>query len=66
MFEWAIQQDAVNDLRVDIANWDEVEHVRLLLVQQDVERIRWLVSSFMRTRLAKVCSLPPSERTTRE
>ena len=49
-----MQQEAVNELRTEIANWDEVEHLRLLLVQQDNERMRWLATSIVRCRIHKV------------
>ncbi|KAK4687011.1 GINS complex subunit 4, partial [Tremellales sp. Uapishka_1] len=47
------QQSLLNTLRAD-ANTSEEEHFKLMLVQTEMERIKYLVRSYVRCRLAKI------------
>lgn len=51
------QQAILDSLMSDTATSDE-EHFRLNLVQLDADRCRWLLRSFLRTRLDKVGAAP--------
>jgi GINS complex subunit 4 len=44
----------VNTLRSDPQTSEE-EHFKLMLVQTETERVKYLVRSYVRTRLHKVC-----------
>jgi GINS complex subunit 4 len=44
----------VNTLRSDPQTSEE-EHFKLMLVQTEMERVKYLVRSYVRTRLHKVC-----------
>jgi GINS complex subunit 4 len=46
----------VNTLRSDPQTSEE-EHFKLMLVQTEMERVKYLVRSYVRTRLHKVCPL---------
>ena len=48
-----LTQSILDSLLSD-ASTSEEEHFRLNLVQLDVERSKWLLRSFLRTRVAKV------------
>lgn len=48
------QQQAILDSLMSDAATSEEEHFRLNLVQLDVDRCRWLLRSFLRTRLSKL------------
>lgn len=48
----------VNTLRSDPQTSEE-EHFKLMLVQTEMERVKFLVRSYVRTRLHKVRSLLP-------
>ena len=37
----------------------EEEHFKLILVMTEMERVKYLVRSYVRTRLAKVCLIAP-------
>lgn len=47
------QMNIIDSLAADSATAEE-EHVRLALVELDVERARWLLRSYLRCRLAKI------------
>lgn len=47
----------VNTLRGDPQTSEE-EHFKLMLVQTEMERVKYLVRSYVRTRLHKVCRFP--------
>jgi len=51
----------VNTLRSDPQTSEE-EHFKLMLVQTEMERVKYLVRSYVRTRLHKVCLYFPSPR----
>ena len=53
------QQSILDSLISDVSTSDE-EQFRLNLVQLDAERSKWLLRSFLRTRLEKVCLHAPS------
>mgnify|MGYP006976994755 FL=1 len=57
------QQSILDSLISDISTSDE-EQFRLNLVQLDAERSKWLLRSFLRTRLEKVCLRASSSRLT--
>jgi GINS complex subunit 4 len=48
-----LQTDTVQALRGD-PDSSEAEHVRIMLVQTEVERVKFVVRSYIRTRLYKV------------
>ena len=48
----------LNTLRADPQTSEE-EHFKLVLVQTEMERVKFLVRSYVRTRLAKVSENPP-------
>ena len=50
-----LTQSILDSLLSD-ASTSEEEHFRLNLVQLDVERSKWLLRSFLRTRVAKAVS----------
>ena len=52
------QTDTVQALRGD-PDSSEAEHVRIMLVQTEVERVKFVVRSYIRTRLYKVSIFPP-------
>jgi len=55
----------VNTLRSDPQTSEE-EHFKLMLVQTEMERVKYLVRSYVRTRLHKVCHVfPPLSSTGR-
>ncbi|KIL58601.1 hypothetical protein M378DRAFT_86300 [Amanita muscaria Koide BX008] len=47
------QSDAVQLLRVDPSTSEE-EHLRIMLVQTEIERVKFMVNSYVRTRLFKI------------
>jgi GINS complex subunit 4 len=47
-----LQSDTVQALRGD-PDSSEAEHVRIMLVQTEVERVKFVVRSYIRTRLHK-------------
>jgi hypothetical protein len=51
----------VNTLRSDPQTSEE-EHFKLMLVQTEMERVKYLVRSYVRTRLHKVCLYFPPPR----
>jgi hypothetical protein len=51
----------VNTLRSDPQTSEE-EHFKLMLVQTEMERVKYLVRSYVRTRLHKVCLVFPRLR----
>jgi hypothetical protein len=53
----------VNTLRSDPQTSEE-EHFKLMLVQTEMERVKYLVRSYVRTRLHKVCLVFPPLRDT--
>ena len=50
------QSDAVQLLRSDPTTSEE-EHIRIILVQTEIERVKFIVRSYVRTRLFKVWSV---------
>ncbi len=52
-----LQTDTVQALRGD-PDSSEAEHARIMLVQTEVERVKFVVRSYIRTRLYKVTHLP--------
>jgi GINS complex subunit 4 len=54
-----LQTDTVQALRGD-PDSSEAEHARIMLVQTEAERVKFVVRSYIRTRLYKVRCLPLS------
>ena len=50
-----LQTDMVQALRGD-PDSSEAEHMRIMLVQTEVERVKFVVRSYIRTRLYKACT----------
>jgi len=50
-----MQSETVQLLRTDPSSSEE-EHFRIMLVQTEVERVKFIVRSYLRTRLFKVFS----------
>jgi hypothetical protein len=50
-----LQTDTVQALRGD-PDSSEAEHMRIMLVQTEVERVKFAVRSYIRTRLYKACT----------
>jgi hypothetical protein len=57
----ALQTDTVQALRGD-PDSSEAEHVRIMLVQTEVERVKFVVRSYIRTRLYKASTSAYIER----
>ena len=55
-----LQTDTVQALRGD-PDSSEAEHVRIMLVQTEVERVKFVVRSYIRTRLYKASYLHSSQ-----
>jgi GINS complex subunit 4 len=59
-----VQTETVHLLRSD-PDTSEDEHFRIMLVQTEVERVKFVIRSYVRTRLTKVSHVPcPTSSTT--